>query len=127
MRPVQSDRLWNMRQLPGGRAKGHKGTKPRDWRQRTRALRDRAEEVCELARDPAPPPSSNFSWETSSAVSEVTTENLASSLKELEAQHAKMTDATTKLLSVVSEAGGRPWIYSPGLKEDLLTEWLGVQ
>ena len=38
-----------------------------------------------------------------------------------------MTDATTKLLSVVSEAGGGPWIDSPGLSEDLLTEWLGAQ
>ena len=54
VRPVQSNRLWNVRQLPGGRAKGHKGTKPRDWRQRPRAMGDRAEEVCELAGDPAP-------------------------------------------------------------------------
>ena len=40
-----------------------------------------------------------------------------------------MTDAsaTTKLLSVVSEAGGGPWIDSPGLMEDLLTKWLGIQ
>ena len=71
--------------------------------------------------NPPPPPSSNFSWETSSAVSEATTENLASGLEELEAQQAKMTDATTKLLSVVSEAGGGPWVDSPGLTEDLLS------
>ena len=38
-----------------------------------------------------------------------------------------MTDATTKLLSVVWEAGGGPWSDSPGLTEDLLSEWLGVQ
>ena len=60
-------------------------------------------------------------------MSEANTENLASGLEELEAQQAKMTDATTKLLSVVSEVGGGPWIDSPGLTEDLLTEWLGVQ
>ena len=77
--------------------------------------------------NPLPPPSSNFSWETSSAVSEATTENLASTLDELEAQQAKMTDATTKLLSVVSEAGGGSWSDSPGITEDLLSEWLGVQ
>ena len=77
--------------------------------------------------NPLPPPSSNFSWETSSAVNKATTENLASGLEELEAQQAKMTDATTKLLSVVSEAGGGPWSDGPGLKEDLLSEWLEVQ
>ena len=38
-----------------------------------------------------------------------------------------MMDATTKLLSMVSEAGGGPWIDSTGLMEDLLTEWLGIQ
>ena len=65
--------------------------------------------------------------ETSSAVSEATAENLASGLDELEAQQAKMTDATTKLLSVVSEAGGGPRSDSPGLTEDLLSIWLGVQ
>ena len=77
--------------------------------------------------NPPPPPSSNFSWETSSAISEATTENLASGLEKLEAQQAKMMDANTKLLSVVSEAGGGPWTDSPGLTEDLLSEWLGVQ
>ena len=76
---------------------------------------------------PPPPPSSLFLWGMSSAVSQATAENLASGLEELEAQQAKMTDATTKLLSVVSEVGGGPWIDSPGLTEDLLTEWLGVQ
>ena len=77
--------------------------------------------------NPPAPPSSNFSWETSSAVSEATTESLASGLEDLEAQQTKMTDATTKLLSVVSEAGGGPWSDSPGVTEDLLSEWLGVQ
>ena len=38
-----------------------------------------------------------------------------------------MTKATTKMLSVVSEAGGGPWNDSPGLTEDLMSEWLGVQ
>ena len=76
---------------------------------------------------PPPPLSSNFSLETSSPVSKATTENLASGLKELEAQQAKMTDATTKLLFMVSEVRGGPWIDSPGLTEDLLSEWLVVQ
>ena len=53
-------------------------------------------------KNPPPPSSSNFSRETSSVVSEATVEDLASGLEELEAQQAKMTDATTKLLSVVS-------------------------
>ena len=60
-------------------------------------------------------------------MSEATPENLASVLEEMEAQQARMTDATTKLLSVVSEAGGGPWINSPGVTEDLLSKWLGVQ
>ena len=51
---MQSNRLWNLRQLPGGGAKGHKGTKPRDRRQRLRAMRDRTEKMRELAGDPAP-------------------------------------------------------------------------
>ena len=72
--------------------------------------------------NPPPPPSSNFSWETSSAVSVATAENLASGLDKLEAQQAKMTDATTKLLSVVSGVVGGPWSDSPGLTEDLLSE-----
>ena len=38
-----------------------------------------------------------------------------------------MRDATTRLISVVSEAGGGLWIDSPGLTEDSLSEWLGVQ
>ena len=77
--------------------------------------------------NPPPPPSPNSSWHTSSAVSEATMENLARGLEEFEVQQAKMTDATTKLLSVVSEAGGGPWSDSPGVTEDLLSEWLGVQ
>ena len=40
---------------------------------------------------------------------------------------AYRTDATTKLLSVVSEEGGGPWSESPGLTEDLLSELLEVQ
>ena len=63
----------------------------------------------------------------SSAVSDASPENLASGLAELEAQQARMTDTTTKLLSVVSEAGGGPWLNIPGLTEDLLSECLGVQ
>ena len=42
-------------------------------------------------------------------------------------QQAKMTIATMKLLSVVSEVGGGTWIDSPGITEHLLTVWLGVQ
>ena len=76
---------------------------------------------------PPPPPSSFFSWGTSFIVSEATPDNLASGSEELEAQQEKMTDATTKLLSAVSEVGGGPWDDSPGLTEDLLTVWLGVQ
>ena len=36
-----------------------------------------------------------------------------------------MTDATMKLLTVVSEVGGEPWDASPGLTEGLLPVWLG--
>ena len=74
---------------------------------------------------PPPPPSSIFSWETSSAVSEATTENLASGLEELEVQQAKMTDATKELLSVVPEVGGGPWIDSPGITENLIDQMAG--
>ena len=77
-------------------------------------MRGGAEEVHGLAGEPTPTTVIRLSWETSSAVSEATTENLASGLEELEAQQAKMTEATTKLLSVVSEAGGGPWRDSPG-------------
>ena len=38
-----------------------------------------------------------------------------------------MTDATTKLLPVVSEVGGVPWDAILGLTEGLLTVWLGEQ
>ena len=60
-------------------------------------------------------------------MSEASPENLASGLEELEAQQSRMTDATTKLLSVVSEAGGGPWVNGPGLTEYSLSKWLGVQ
>ena len=60
-------------------------------------------------------------------VSDATPDNLASGSEELAAQQAKMTDATTKLLAVVSEVGGGPWDASPGLTEGLLTVWLGEQ
>ena len=103
---MQSNILWNVRQLSRRRTKGHEGTKPRDWCQR---------------------PRSNFSWETSSAVSEAATENLPSGSAELEAQQTKMTEATTKLLSVVSETEGEPWTDSPGLTDDLMSQWLRVQ
>ena len=38
-----------------------------------------------------------------------------------------MTDATVKLISVVSLARGGPCWDSPGLTEDAVSEWLGVQ
>ena len=76
---------------------------------------------------PPPPPSSAYSWGTSSVVSDATPDNLASGSEELAGQQAKMTEATTKLLAVVSEVGGAPWDASPGLTEGLLTVWLGEQ
>ena len=93
-----------------------RGEGPRAMRAPNRGIGANVQDQCEAEQrrctnwpeNPTPPPSSNFSWETSSAVSEATTENLASGLKELEVQQAKMTDATTRLLSVVSEAGGGP-------------------
>ena len=54
-------------------------------------------------------------------------ENLVSGSEELVAQQAKMMEATTKLLSVVSEVGGGPWETSPGLTEGPLTVWMGEQ
>ena len=89
------------------------GVGPRATRTRSRGIKANAQEPCKTEQrrcvnwpeTPPPPPSSIFSWGTSSAVSEATAENLASGLEELEAQQVKMTDATTKLLSVVSEAG----------------------
>ena len=54
VRSVQSNQLWNVRKLSGGRTKGHKGTKPRDWRQHQRLIRGGTEEVRELAGEPAP-------------------------------------------------------------------------
>ena len=47
--------------------------------------------------------------------------------EQLTAQQERMTEATTKLLAVVSEAGGGPWGAGSGLTEKDLTEWLGVQ
>ena len=38
-----------------------------------------------------------------------------------------MTDATVRLISIVSAARGGPWRNSPGLTEDAVAEWLGVQ
>ena len=60
-------------------------------------------------------------------VSEANPDNLASGPEELAAQQEKMTNATTKLLAVVSEVEGGPWDSSPGLTKRLLTDWLGVQ
>ena len=78
--------------------------------------------------DPPPSPTSSISsWETSSIVSEATLDNLASGSEELAAQKEKMTDATTKLLALVSKVGGGPWDSSPGLPERLLADWLGEQ
>ena len=65
--------------------------------------------------------------ETSSIVSEATPDNLASGSEELAAQQERMTDATTKLLAMVSEVGGGPWDLSLGLTERLLADWLGEQ
>ena len=90
------------------------GEGPMATRARSRGIGANAQEPCEAEQrrcvkwpeTPPPPPSSIFSWGTSSIVSEATPENLASSSEELKAQQAKMMDATTKLLSVVSEVGG---------------------
>ena len=43
------------------------------------------------------------------------------------AQLERMTEATTKLLAVVSEVRGGPWGVGSGLTEKDLLEWLGVQ
>ena len=76
---------------------------------------------------PKPPPPPPASWGASSIVSEATPENLVSGSEELTAQQAKMMEATTKLLAVVSEVGGGPWEASPGLTEGALTDWMGEQ
>ena len=76
---------------------------------------------------PEPPPPPPASWGASSIASEATPENLASGSEELTAQQAKMMEATTKLLAVVSEVGGGPWEASPGLTEGILTVWMGEQ
>ena len=76
---------------------------------------------------PKPPPPPPASWGASSIVSEATAENLSSGAEELKVQQEKMMEATTRLLSVVSEVGGGPWEASPGLTERALTEWMGEQ
>ena len=76
---------------------------------------------------PEPPPPPPASWGASSIVSEANAENLASGAEELKVQQEKMMEATTRLLSVVSEVGGGPWEASPGLTERALTEWMGEQ
>ena len=38
-----------------------------------------------------------------------------------------MTDATVRLISVMSAAKGGPWRDSPGLTEEAVSEWLGEQ
>ena len=63
----------------------------------------------------------------SSTASEATAENLLRGMEKLEAQEERMTEATTKLLAVVSEAGGGPWGADAGLTEPDLIVWLGVQ
>ena len=127
---------WDQCKTPDcGMCGSFQGEGPMATRARSRGIGANAQEPCKEEQrrcrnwpeTPPPPPSSIFSWGTSSIVSEATPENLASGSEELEAHQAKMTDATTKLLSVVSEVGGGPWIDSPGLTEDLLTVWLGVQ
>ena len=76
---------------------------------------------------PEPPPQPPASWGTSSIASKATPDNLASGSEELTAQKVKMTEATTKLLTVVSEVGGEPWEANPGLTEGILTVRLGEQ
>ena len=56
-----------------------------------------------------------------------TCHDLLGGAEQLTAQQERMTEATTKLLTVVSEAGGGPWGPGSGLTEKDLTEWLGVQ
>ena len=42
-------------------------------------------------------------------------------------QQERMTEATTKLLSVLSEVRGGPWEAGPELTEKALMDWLGEQ
>ena len=42
-------------------------------------------------------------------------------------QQERMTEAPTKLLSVLSEERGGPWEAGPELTEKNLTDWLGEQ
>ena len=74
---------------------------------------------------PHPPPPS--SWGASSIVSEATTENLLGGAEQLTSQQERMTEATTKLLAVLSEVRGGPWEAGPELTEMALTDWLGEQ
>ena len=91
-----------------------------------------APEICEAEQrrcvawtEPPPPPPS--SWGASSLVSEATAENLLSGADELMAQQDKMSEATVRLIAVVSEVRGGPWEASPGLTERALTNWMGKQ
>ena len=73
-----------------------------------------APEICESEQRrcvtwPKPPPPPPSAWGASSIVSEATAENLLSGTEKLMSQQEKMTEATTMLLAVVSEAGGGPW------------------
>ena len=56
---------------------------------------------------PHPPPPSL--WGASSIVSEATAEDLIGEAVQLTSQQKRMTEATTKLLSVLSEERGEPW------------------
>ena len=80
---------------------------------------------CKAWSTPNPhPPSSGGA---SSTVSEAKAKNLLGGVEKLAAQEERMTEATTKLLAVVSEAGGGPWGADAALTETDLIEWLGVQ
>ena len=72
-------------------------------------------------------PYSLSSGGASSTVSQATAENLLRGVEKLEAQEEKMTEATSKLLAAVSEAGGGPWGTDKELTEPDLLVWLGVQ
>ena len=80
---------------------------------------------CKAWSTPHPyPPSSGGA---SSTVSKATAKNLLRGVEKLADHEERMTEATTKVLAVVSEAGGGPWVADAGLMETDLIVWLGVQ
>ena len=70
-----------------------------------------------ILKDPGPKP----------ATPEATAENLLGGAEQLRAQQERMTEATTKLLVVVSEVRGGPWGGGSERTEEDLIKWLGVQ